>query len=250
MNDHDLRQAMQATLDGSRSGHALLRLFLDHAGWHVPAARDEDGQIALLRLKDGAGQRYLFLCTDRQAYADCLATVGAEALGAHFITTAGDALFANLPDEVDVIRVNAYSPPELRYRGDQIPALRQWARAVKVERTLATPQPDLGLVKRFDAFYVVLQRLEGEGRALTLAPDKRGRKLAAVFTAPDALDAFLRDQGDGGLKFEPVTVKTPGHILFDDLQHLPIDGIVFNCAGPVAPRLFVAGFAKAVMAAS
>ena len=249
MNDHDLRQAMQATLDGSRSSHALLRLFLDHADWHVPAARDARGQIALLRLKDGAGRRYLFLCTDRQAYADCLATVGAGALGEHFITTAGDELFANLPDEVDVIRINAYSPPELRYRGDQIPALRQWARAVKVERTLATPQPDLSLVKCFDAFYVVTQRLEGEGRALTLAPDKRGRKLAAVFTAPDTLDAFLRDQGDGGLKFEPQTVRTSGEILFDDLQSLPIDGIVFNCAGPVAPRLFVAGFAKAVMAA-
>ncbi|MGQ9903754.1 MAG: hypothetical protein ACUVRU_05280 [Anaerolineae bacterium] len=249
MNDHDLRQAMQATLDGSRSSHALLRLFLDHAGWHVPAARDARGQIALLRLKDDAGRRYLFLCTDKQAYADCLARVGADVLGEHFITIAGDELFDNLPDEVDIIRVNAYSPPELRYRGDQIPALRQWARAVKVERTLATPQPDLSLVKRFDAFYIVLRKLDGKEMALTLAPDKRGRKLAAVFTAPDTLEAFLRNQGDGGLKFEPQTVKTSGEILFDDLQHLPIDGIVFNCAGPVAPRLFVAGFAKAVMAA-
>ncbi len=249
MNDHDLRQAMQATLDGKQPSHALLRLFLDHAGWHVPAARDERGQIALLRLKDGAGQRYLFLCTDRRAYADCSAMVGAGVLGEHFITIAGDELFANLPDEVNILRVNAYSPPELHYRGDQIPALRQWARAVKVERTLATPQPDLSLVKHFDAFYIVMQQLPDGGRALTLAPDKRGRKLAAVFTAPDTLDAFLRDRGDGGLQFEPQTVRTSGEILFDDLQSLPIDGIVFNCAGPVAPRLFVAGFAKAVMAA-
>lgn len=249
MNDHDLRQAMQAALDGRQTSHALLRLFLDHAGWHVPAARDEQGRVALMRLKDAQGRRYLFLCTDRQAYADCLAVVGPQALGEHVITIAGDELFANLPDEVDFIRVNPYAPPELHYRGDQVPALRQWARAVQVERTLATPQPDLRLVRRFDAFYIVMQALPDGGRALTLAPDKRGRRLAAVFTAPDTLDAFLRDRGDGGLKFEPQTVKTPGEILFDDLQNLPIDGIVFNCAGPVAPRLFVAGFARAVMAA-
>ena len=249
LNDEDLRHAMQATVDGGQSSQSLLRLFLNHMSWHVPAARDEQNRVALLRLKDPHGQRYLFVCTDKRAYDDCLAAVGAAGLGQHYITGAGAELFANLPDDVDVIAVNEYSPPELHYRGDQIPALRQWARAVKVERTLATPRPDLGLVKRFDAFYIVMQQLHGDERALTLAPDRRGRKLAAVFTAPDTLDAFLRDQGDGGLKFEPVTVRVPGERLFDDLQTLPIDGIAFNCVGPVTPRLFLADFAKAVVAA-
>ncbi|MCS7060958.1 MAG: hypothetical protein RMN25_07300 [Anaerolineae bacterium] len=240
---------MQDTLDGKQPSHALLRLFLDHAGWHVPATRDEGGQVALLQLKDNAGRRYLFLCTDRRAYEACLRTVGAATLGEHVITVAGVELFANLPETLDFVRINPWSPPELHYRGDQIPALRQWARAVQIERTLATPCPDLSLIKQFDAFYIVVQQLEEGGRALTLAPDKRGRKLAAVFTAPDTLEAFLRDRRDGGLKFEPLVVKVSGALLFDDLQHAPIDGIVFNCAGPVSPRLFVAQFAKAVMAA-
>ena len=250
MSEVDLRQAIQDALDGKQSSYVLMRRFLDHEDWHVPAGRDEAGCVFYLRLKDQRGQRYLLLCTDRRAYDDCAGRVGEPVLGGHHVTAPGVDVFAGLPDEVDVIGINEFSPPELHYQGRQAPALRQWARAVRVERTLATPAPDLGLVKQFDGYYVVMQQLDGDEHALALAPDRRGRKLAAVFTAPDTAEAFLRDQGDGGLKFEPVTVTVGGEQLFRDLQGLPIDGIAFNCVGPVPPRVFVADFARAVAGAS
>jgi hypothetical protein len=245
----NLRQSIRQALGGELSGQALLRQFLNHEDWHVPAGRDDAGRILYVRLRDGQGRRYLFLCTDRQAYDDCVARVGEAVMGRHYVTAPGVDVFAGLPAEadVDVIGINEYSPPEMHYRSQQVPALQQWARAVRVERTLATPAPDLGTVKRFDSYYVVMQRLEGDEHALTLAPDKRGRKLAAVFTAPDTAEAFLRDQGDGGIKFAPVTVAVGGEQLFRDLQNLPIDGIVFNCVGPVPPRTFVPDFARAVV---
>ncbi len=250
MPEADLRQAIQHALDGALSSHALLRRLIDHDGWHVPAGKDEAGRVFFLRVKDQTGRRTLFLCTDKRAYDDCVARVGQAALGSHYVTAAGVDVFASLPAEIDVIGINDYSPPELRYTGAQAPALRQWAAAVRVERALATPSPDLGLVRRFDAYYVVMRQLSGDAHALTLAPDKRGRRLAAIFTAPDTVEAFLRDQGDGGIQFDPVTEQMRGEELFAALQTMPVDGIIFNCVGPVPPRAFVPAFARAVLDAA
>lgn len=250
MTDAELRDSIQQTLSGQLGGQALLRRFLAHDDWHAPAGRDDEGRMFLQVLRDKDHRRYLFICTGRPAYDDLIARVGEATLGGHYVTLPGVDLFAGLPADVDIVGVNAYSPPELHYTGGQVTMLNRWARAVEVEQTLAQPAPDLGLVRRFASYYVVLQMLPGGERAITLAPDRRGRKLAAVFTAPDTLDAFLNDRRDGGLKFEPAAAALSGEQLFGDLRDMPIDGIIFNCAGPAPPRTFVPAFAGAVLAAA
>ena len=79
-----------------------------------------------------------------------------------------------------------------------------------------------------------------------LAPDPQGRKLAAVFTTPDAADAFIREVGSS-LAAPPVLRVYDGSTLFAYLARLPIDGIVFNCKGPGLPRVVATPFAQRVL---
>ena len=84
---------------------------------------------------------------------------------------------------------------------------------------------------------------------MLMAPDTKGRALAAVFTADDAYDAFAPDaKAQAGA--DPVQrLQLSGVALFNILQKLQIDGIVFNCAGPVTPVAFAAAFTRVVLEA-
>lgn len=225
--DTELRQAMQQTLDGTLSSPALLRRFMSHEGWRVPVEVSSDGVQRAVMIKDTAGLRFQLVFSDEQAYQDGGRVLGPAVLGERSIQMNGRDLFADLSDESDVVSINWGSPPELFFKKAQYPSLRRWARAVRVEQTLASPRPDLNLLKHFDAYYIVLQKVEG-GYALTLTPDKYDRKIAAIFTAEDTLEAFLKDQRAGQINFEPVTRSIPGEHLFDDIKDLPLDGIAFN----------------------
>lgn len=244
-----LRDAIQQTLDGKLSGPALLRRFMAHDQWHTPVNIDTDGRPHAVFLKDTGGQRFQLLFTDEPAYQQGRAAIGEALAGDRYLVTNGRALFVDLSDDADVISINWGSAPEIFFKKGQVPSLRRWARAVAVEQTLATPNPDLGLLKHFDGYYIVLQKVE-DGFALTLAPDRHRRKIAAVFTAEDALDAFLKDQRAGEIQFEPLTRTMPGEHLFEDLRDMPLDGIAFNCSGPTPPRMFTAALASAVVGAA
>jgi hypothetical protein len=243
-----LREAIQQTLDSKLSRPALLRQLISHDDWRVPVYVGDDGTSHYLYVKNSDGERFQFLFTDDPAYQAGLAAVGEGLLGSRCMTIKGVDLFSDLSDDADVISINWGSPPEIFFKRDQIPSLRDWAQAVKLERTLATPTPDLKLLKRYQRYYIVLQKVE-EGYALTLAPDKHGRKLAAVFTAEDTLQAFLDDARKGEWGFEPITRTIPGEHLFDDLREMPLDGIAFNSSGPIRPRMFTPALAVAVMSA-
>ncbi len=247
--DTTLRQAMQQTLDGTLNATALLRRFVSHDGWRMPVEVDASGSQRAVMIKDNDGLRFQLAFSDEQAYRDAGRALGPAVLGDHSVQLAGRDLFAGLSDDPDVISINWGSPPELFFKKAQFPSLRRWARAAQVEQTLASPRPDLSLLKHFDAYYIVLQKVEG-GYALTLAPDRHDRKIAAVFTAEDTLEAFLKDQRSGQINFEPITRTIPGEHLFDDIKDLPLDGIAFNCSGPMPRRLFIARLAADVMAAA
>jgi hypothetical protein len=247
-NTIPLREAIQQTLSGTMSGPALLRRFMLHDDWRMPIHSDAEGKQRPVQITDSDNQRFALLFTDEQGYRDGQAFIGTSFMGERFLRLPGRELFLELSDDADIISINWNSPPEIFFKKAQVPALRRWARAVNVEHTLMSPTPDLSLLKRFDAFYIALQKVE-EGYALVLAPDAHARKLAAVFTAEDTLDAFLKDEKNGKFEFEPVTRSVEGQLLFEDLRDMPLDGIVFNCAGPVPTRRFSAALAGAVVAA-
>ena len=247
-NELPLREAIQQTLDGKQGGPALLRRFMTHDDWHVPIHVDAAGKQLPVYIKDTDDQRFALYFTDEQGYQDGRAAIGAELMGERVLRLTGRALFVELSDDADIISINWNSPPQIFFKKAQVPALRRWAQAVNVEHTLMSPTPDLSLLKRHDAYYIVLQKIP-EGFALVLAPDAHERKIAAVFTAEDTLDAFLKDGRNGKFEFEPVTRTIPGQQLFEDLRDMPLDGISFNCAGPVPQRRFAAALANAVVTA-
>ena len=243
-----LRETIQQMLEGKLGGPALMRQFMAHEEWLMPIHLKPDGEWRPTVIQDTEGQRFELVFTDEQGYQDGLAAIDQELMGERVLTMSGSALFGKLGDDADILSINWNSPGQIFFKKAQFHALRRWANAINVERTLATPRPDLSLLKHFDGYYIVLQKVEG-GYALTLAPDKQGRKLAAVFTAEDALDAFVKDQTTEQLGFEPMTRSISGELLFDDLKDIAIDGICFNSSGPIPRRLFTSALASAVMSA-
>lgn len=235
-------------IDGKLSGPALMRQFMAHEEWQMPIHLKPNGEWRPTIIQDTEGQQFQLVFTDEAGYQTGLETIGQELMGERVLTMSGCALFGKLGDDADILSINWNSPGQIFFKQAQFPALRRWAQAINVERTLATPRPDLSLLKHFEGYYIVLQKVEG-GYALTLAPDQHGRKLAAVFTAEDALDAFVKDQTAGQLNFEPVTRSISGDLLFDDLKDIAIDGICFNASGPIPKRMFTAALAGAVMSA-
>jgi hypothetical protein len=79
------------------------------------------------------------------------------------------------------------------------------------------------------------------GNRLVMAPDQKGRTLAAVFTSEDACEAFLDEAGkQGGTQLEPLIYA--GKNLFELLSKMDLTGIVFNCSGPNSARSFCGCF--------
>ncbi len=247
-NAAELKVAMQQMLDRKIEGPALLRRMMSHDGWRIPIEVDAAGARCPVYVKDTNQVRFHLLYTDAQSYLAGAKVIGAGITEENYQEYRGVDLFADLSDDAEIAAVNWGAPPEVFFRQSQYPSLRRWARAVRVEQTLATPKPDLSMLKHFDAYYIVLQKIEG-GYALTLAPDKHARKIAAIFTAEDTMDAFLKDQHGGQIEFEPITRMIPGEHLFDDLKDLGLDGIAFNYSGPAPRRMFIASLAASVMAA-
>ena len=83
---------------------------------------------------------------------------------------------------------------------------------------------------------------------MALAPDEggEGRRLAAIFTAEDALQLFVvaRESAAGEL----VSVRLSGFELFEQLaSSAELDGVVFNACGPGAPVALAKDVAQLVL---
>jgi hypothetical protein len=111
----------------------------------------------------------------------------------------------------------------------------------------------LSRLREYDSFYTLCAGGHGPAHApllMALAPDPEGgRKLAAAFTAEDALQLFVV-AGDAPATHEAVSMRLSGRELFEQLAANDLDGVVFNPAGPGAPLALSADFAAAVLAAN
>jgi len=238
------REAIAQFLAQQLRGIQLLRILASHDHWLVPASFAQ-GQPSFIYLRDGAGQLNLFTFTDTKAYDACRAKLGAQKLGEHYIETTGVGVWGSLADDVSIVSVNPNSEQEIHYKREQMPNLRYWAQVIKVERALAnilTTDSGYDVIKAFDEYYIAFGKNE-QGRYLLLAPDDKGRKLALLFTAEDAVDALLAARGQQGIE----VVSYNGAPLFNMLKQWPLDGMVFNAYGPTKPLAFALAFAERVL---
>jgi hypothetical protein len=259
MSDLTPRQAIEQWQNKQLNGTALMRALISYAHWSLPISEKAVGLAlasgelpAVQYSKDALGITRLYLFSGSEAYnafAGALGTQGPPPQ--HFIDTTGSYVYQLPFDSIDEIVIDPASPWEIRYKQAQFERLHELARAVEIERTLAELRAGtaadgaVARVKNYKNYTIVLVKT-GEGVALGLAPDDRGRALAALFTCDDALEAYLEETQRRYPDSQLLTRSGDGAALLGLLTGMKLDGIVFNCSGPGTPVAFALQFAAIV----
>lgn len=228
----------------------LYRTIMAHSSWAVVAEEAEGHALRLGVIATPNGGRILELFSSEESL-DLFCVTEKEDRPTRMLQLAGFQLFSTLEDEaVHRINLDLHSPHATHFLVDQIPLLRAWAEVVAVEMALAAPErlPNpFAVLRRFDGFNVVI-RQSGPDRDLVMAPDPDGRLLAAVFTAEDTVDEFIKEVADdlgGALEIE----RMSGQALFEWFQQIPLDGIVFNPLTHLPPIAVSATIAERILEA-
>jgi hypothetical protein len=221
--------------------------------WQIPSDFDSKGHPAFSISRYANGERWFHAFTDHNAIEEYEATIGKRSLGEYFITTTGWGVFSQLDETLNGVNINPHTALALHYRQPQIPILKNRAKAVEVETAIAAPDrfsDPFGVMKNFSGYRIALFEAGGKTQ-IALAPDPQGRKLAAIFTAEDTLNAFLEYLKAAAPQRYPDVRIFPldGSKLFSQLRDLPLDGIVFNPKGPIPPRAFGAAIIQHILAA-
>ena len=250
------RTAVERWKNKEINGTALMRLLVSYQDWMVPVSEAAAGEMLqqgsvsrIMFSKDPQGVTRLFIFTDGEAY-DRFNKAGAEAGAQLFLTTRGTWVFRMPLEDIDFIAIDAGSPHEIAYGKDLFPRLKQMADAIEIEeallelRTSANPREGLlATVRDYKNYGISIQK-NGEDIRLGIAPDAKGRTLAAVFTSEEAFDAYYEE----GKRLQPegelVRLNLPGGALFEQLLKTQLVGIVFNCSGPPKPVAFARQFAQ------
>ncbi len=188
-----------------------------------------------------AGERVLPVFRSREAAeaAELPSVPGAliVAAGSHVFRLTG----------FDRIDIDPGTEDALSFGGDDLITLGVWGEISDVERAIVSPEmceSPFVTLRTFPRYFVVVADSEGSPDLL-MAPDAGGRKLLAVFTADDAVEAFVASL----VASEGVATTMGGEELFFALRELPVDGFVFNCCGPVATRAFAMGAIDRILTA-
>ena len=219
----------------------VLRAAVSHPSWHMQAEPDATGKLTarLVRGPDG-----IFLDAWLDA-ADCPTP--------QTLTLRGPALFDAVHAGFAGLRLEPGTPRERRFSRAQFGLLAEWAAAARVTELVRDPDAFGGALialRRYTGWRI-LRRDGVSGPQLALAPDSQGRKLAAIFTAEDTLRAFLDRNGDTLKAHGFLPAQVDGEALFATLDRTAgLDGMVFDCAGPVAPKAVAMPYAQAVLNAS
>lgn len=239
----EVRESLGRIKAGEVPDGAVYRRWMGHEWWVAGVSEGGEPQLKVLRF--ASGERGLYLFTDREALevgrrAIRASEEGPGLLGDGFLSAEGLGVFRVLDGGLSWVEVNPHTPEALRLGREELLNLRRWTGIARLEALLEDPSREeapFEVMRRFPWYMVAL---EGEGadvRDLLLAPDVGGRRLAAIFSAQDALDAFVEGLG-GRLDARAGQATLTGEELFVSLKAMKLDGLVFNCFGPTRPRAF------------
>lgn len=249
-----------ARYDRKRAGFdELLRALMNHADFHAPVALAQAAlggeNVVLERLalygdetRLPAGEAWLF--TDDEAARAAVAQ--GAALGPYAARLLGCTLFEALECELSAVKVNPGSDPSQAWTvpQDTIRVAKSWARAVALERELASAAtPTHPLLLRRLRRYLGYQILLHPNQSIVTAPGHGGYANPAVlFTAPDCADRCLAQMPlEAAHRLTRLTVI--GEDLFQQMPLQGVDGMVFNPLGPGATATLPVSVCAAVMSA-
>lgn len=221
--------AIAAWQAGELPDWAFMRALVSHQTWQVPS--DTAGAP---RLTEDGARLWLDAASMRSSPAD--------------VTMSGAALFEAAHAGLAGLRLDGAA---VVFGPADVPMLHAWAAIDRITRcvqALSTRSGDLAVLRAFDGWTILCS--PGDGLRSLLAPDRQGRKLAAVFTAEDALQAFRMRHG-AALEGQKLEVRRyDGATLFEALTQTPgLDGVVFDCAGPLSPRAVSLAYLRLILAA-
>lgn len=262
MSDSPVQAAIAEWQSKQITGAELMRQLVSFDKWMVPIAEPAAAEAMgagssprLMYSQDAEGVSRLYLFSDGPAYDAFRRAVGDDApQDQHFLTTPGAWIFHLPLDQIDAVEIDPASPWQISYRKEQFTRLRALADAVEVEQALAalrTGTAQRGMVatvRLYERYILAVCQINGE-YSLALAPDDHGRALAAVFTADDTFEAFLSEGEAVTPQGQLLRLTLPGAQLFEQLAKMPVDGVVFNCSGPVRPIAFAHEFFGVVLEA-
>ncbi len=242
-------------------GLTLMRRLMAWQRWNVAISESAAVEILatnaasrLMYSRDPKGVGRLFLYSDSAAYAVFCKQAEVES-NQHFLTTSGDWIFRLTLDGISEIIIDPFTPTEIVYGEEHFARLREVANSVQVEDALTNLRfrPEMAdavipVVRDYTRYLLAVNRVEG-GMVLVMAPDSQGRQLAAVFTSVEAFDAFYPAGKNGFPTGDLLVFTLTGIELFSQLSKLNLDGMVFNCKGPVRPIAFAAGIAEVILEA-
>jgi hypothetical protein len=252
-------EAITAWNDLNLSSTALMRLLVGYDQWRLPitshsaqAMRTSNAVPEPWLYRDADDRKRLFLFSSNETLAHYESEAKLEQSQSH-TSTSGVSVFTRDLSSLEALHLDPLSPISLTLGRELFPRLNVIADAVRVERALiqlrggATRVANqLTAVRSFPAYHVGY-RDSGDGPRFALAPDPRNRFLAAVFTLNDCFEQYLHETGATNDSVPLRRAVISGERLFAELLEAGLDGIVFNCCGPVAPVAFAPAFARLVL---
>ena len=204
----------------------MLRKLISYKQWLVPVLQQDGEQRPnLVRHNE---QIFLLVYSSAEQVPPNTTTM----------TIDGNWLFSQLESPIDTLVIDPQAPYALQFPKEKFSTLKEWAQTLYIESLLEKEEFDAHTLKElleFQGYFIPLVESESGVRHITLAPDQQQRKLAAVFTAEDALSLYVQN-AQGALGKQLLIDRPEGKKLFAYLLQLPIEGIVFNCYGPGTPR--------------
>jgi hypothetical protein len=158
----------------------------------------------------------------------------------NYIQVKGNWIFQNLPSEVEYLNIDPEAEHGIVYKKEQFTLLEEMGKLVEFDIPLQKWIYKSSHSKEQDVKEILLARdyfLVQSKSEIPLAPDSQARKLFPIFItyyAAERFVIFLKNQNKG----EYVIKKIPARELFPSLKNMNLEGIVFNCLGPVTPRAF------------
>lgn len=188
---------------------------------------------------EGEGGHYV-VYTDPEAFNVARGTGVFDGMPGGWVVVSARQLLASAREsDGKGIQINPHTSLLLELSSEEVEELLSISHGSEVDEAIleAMAPPiapgTLETIAAFSGFEIITRA----SQTLDLAPDSQGRKLLAVFTSAAGRDAYLASVGPQWAKHGPPMILTlTGIQLAEHMKSLDIDGVVFNCAGPVEPR--------------
>lgn len=227
--------------------HQCFRALCQFEQW-VVGAKEQNGEKFPV-LNEGPEGHWLLVFSSITAYRNYLVEKQLP-IDHPYLTIPGQWLFDNADDKLQGIALDIGTEHTMPIYQKQFEYLGQWSNALAVEKIIAElkfkdTSEHLKAVAKFPRYFLPVTQAK-DNMQIILTPDADNRQLAAVFTAQDAGELFIAEAKEG--LGEAVSLQEcSGSNLFNALQSMPLDGLVFNPSGPTTPVAFGIALLDAIM---